>query len=536
MKLADYADTFADFSPYGWSARRLGKIWSVTMPNGFEYQFDPSADERVDWFEVFSFNHVTTRLWHRSLVYLRNVAREADGWEAVGWFLGQFEELIHEAESDANRLGMNSLDHALALELRTLCELRSLAERERRSGPGSAPDAVERVIARVERLVPSLLHHARSDGMLQRHNHGMMLVLALAHVALVFPGSSDAEVLRQDAIWLNECLVEVSGSDGVVSENTPAYQKLYIDICEQAVEVFRLLPWELAETTEMADIALRLRTAYGHMLTPGGLVPSIGDAPQSRERAIAPVLGSFHSERNGYFVLNEAGAQLAFTCGAAGPIHKQMDDSAVRLYVDETPLILDAGLLTYDAHDLEAAGVRAQPGHSGVFYPSLDKHPSFWFYPAAGPRRVDAAMLVVDGPRDTENVEASARQHREVLARYIVDGVFEARRSLEVRSPLDFTVRDWAKGPDGEAAVQRWLLPRSLAVSWNEGNDVVAENAAFRMVFSAPRSRWSLRTVAIGVVPRTRDFAWCLERRLQQGAESETHVRVLRLESGMESS
>ncbi|MBE7701496.1 heparinase II/III family protein [Oerskovia sp. Sa1BUA8] len=506
-RLGSYVGAYRDFSPHGWAVKpsTAPQEFEVRLPNGFLFQIDDRFFP-IEWWKVFDYNHVTTRLWHRSLCYLPLLAREAGGWQRVSQILVEFLDLMKRAADEPTILGMNSLDHAIALQLRSLCALRAQLHAE----PVIDLIDIDALDAIMVETVALLEVHARSEGFRLVNNHGIMLGLALMHSQWVFDDVlRDESQLADDERWLLASLDEIVDQDGIVFENTPQYQRLYIDAIEQISEVARDLLGDRNSAQSFALRFARVVEGYRHLISAHGTVPAIGDAQRTKDHKYTYVPGVFVSPGNGIYVRNTSRAQLAISSGCRSHVHKHMDDSAIRLLVDDIDVVIDGGLINYDSGDPDAVAVRGQLGHSGLFFREFDTKPCHWFYPAGAPAKVDASLVhwVGDDGRDV------------VDCRYII-GSCEAQRRIEVLSATDLVVTDRCWGP--AEAVQRFLIPPSSTVAVSSSSVVasIGEGLALRVeaMDVSTDTEWTIGRAAVGL-ERMRSETWVLERPVGAGGE-----------------
>ncbi|PFG32271.1 hypothetical protein [Sanguibacter antarcticus] len=505
-ELRGYVSAYRDFSPHGWKGGpdEAGSGFVVTLPNGYSFLIDASYFP-VDWWKVYEYNHVTTRLWQRSLCYLPLLADHIDGWQIIQSMLRDFSALMTRAVDEPSILGMNSLDHSVALQLRSLCTLRA------QLASFDTPDAiwVEEMDYLLKGLVCRLENLARSEGFRLVNNHGVMLGLALMHSRAVF---SDIErsnqMVEEDDCWMMTALDEIVDSDGLVFENTPQYQRLYIDVIEQIVQVSGDLLGELDRVDAYDGRLKRVVSGYRHLLTADGTVPAIGDAQRTKDKKYQYLPGIFCSPLNGLYIRNAQRAQLVVTSGCRSHVHKQMDDTAIRLIVDDIDMLLDGGLINYDSHDAAAVAVRAQPGHSGLFFSRFDDRPCHWFYPAGMSARIEASIGRVTDPSGREVVSC----------RYVLEEMYEARREVAVRSAVDFVVTDRCWAP--EPASQRFVLPPASCIEVS--GQVVTVRSPIGPVLRIEALegnktvQWGITRVKVGL-ERTPVETWSLQRPVPPG-------------------
>ncbi|MGP9736655.1 hypothetical protein ACT3SQ_19140 [Brachybacterium sp. AOP42-C2-15] len=292
-----------------------------------------------------------------------------------------------------------------------------------------------------------------------------MLSVSLLLIAVHHPELVSDEDATNDAQIAIEQMETIFDHDGLSNENTASYQGLYVrllkDLCElagvssrhaHAAQSFR-------QRYELASMA------YQRLLLPDGHVPPLGDGGMGMEPRLTPAHGKFLSPPNGLYIHNTSDSYISVVCGARSSVHKQMDDTSIMMWTAGRLLVLDAGVQNYDAANIQAARIRTQPGHSGLFFPKFDDQPLKFFNSGGdnGGRRVDASMTInQDGPEDHILCEYTLNQHR-------------ALREIHTASPNAATITDQAWSPDGAPAVARFLLDGSLrltsAIGQLEGSD-----------------------------------------------------------------
>ena len=189
-----YRRRYSNFSPGGWSVSETSTGFAVRLPNGYSFTLDSSSFP-IDWHAIFDFNHVSTRLWHRSLVYLCELVTLNGGWSMADAVLQDFLSFLRRVDEEPNVLGMNSLDHAVGLQIRTVCDLKVELFFDR----SVDSDLRQRIDSGLDEIVLRLESIARQDGFFLINNHGLMLGLSLIHSSYVFPYlERSAGVLQND--------------------------------------------------------------------------------------------------------------------------------------------------------------------------------------------------------------------------------------------------------------------------------------------------------------------------------------------------
>lgn len=458
--LAEYDGVFSDGSPDKWQYTPTDHgLIDFKFPNGREVQFDGS-EPSFDWSSHFDVDSASSRLWYNSLRYLLEMPTSLS---SLAFAKSALESLVL-SRGDATHpkdLFSGSLDHQIALQIRTCLTLlsRYLQEAEPAQPTESFKSACIGVIRQGLDLTKSL-------DLLKPNNHGVMLGIAILHASVLLPEETEISDWKAPVDkFLRDSIAEIFDDDGLANENTPSYQVFYLGLLS---ELQRFVDWSLAGFEHprfFGEVCERATETFRRTLHPDGSVPAIGDSSGGRQSTYAPILGKFFSPSNGLFIESDATSHFSVICGFRSVIHKQLDDTSIRLWRNGEQLIADGGLLSYDSADPVASSIRGQLGHSGVFFKRFDTlEPS------------KAVSFRDNRSRVESHMSMSTVGSRDVLVgcRTVIDGRFWVRRSIRIVSLEEFFVQDVAADIPGENPVSRFLFgaTASLAIA---GTKLIAQ-------------------------------------------------------------
>ncbi|WP_141750561.1 heparinase II/III family protein [Corynebacterium sp. HMSC062A03] len=460
VNVSDYWQKFPDGSPDRWKVDGNEEKWDVVMPNGAALTLRIDAPT-VDFTSTFAKDSDSTRLWTNSLRYLLPILEKGDT-ATVESILKDFAEYLRSEFQDFGGSFSGSLDHQCALQLRTLCDIRSWLSIDGHGSIGTIDvEALSGLVASIYRVVAGY-------GLLRPNNHGVMLGIAMLHSFELFPDVEWKEGKNSVNNFLVGTLKKVLGTDGVANENTPVYQAFYLRLLED-IMAFKEWAGGGAERDFESLYELAL-SAYCHMLLPNKAVPPLGDASLSSQSRYSPKHGFWSSEENGLQIASSHDTFFSFVCGFRGVFHKQIDDTSVYLWHNGNALIQDGGLTSYDRNDKVAVSLRGQLGHSGLFFTEYDDVPAekvVAFGP--GKRLIDAKMSV-------KSVEA--------WDRFQVAGTTQFRstqthRTITWNGNRRFLIRDVVEGsPAAHDAVSRFLLDTKATIEIGSVGEVVVRSGS----------------------------------------------------------
>lgn len=457
FSLEEYAATYAGPLSSIWSIHADDGTYRVRFPNGASVNID---GENTDWAYQFPTDSATSKLWFHSLTYLPYLYLDHDDWTATAGVLSSYTKYFTQEQQRSDYVQMNSLDHAHAVQLLAVCALyASLAARGELSSDKRA------IILDFVQVVAA---SALSDGMVKFNNHGMMLTRALAHVGFVFREDTGiaAECEKSGVEEFDRIVQAAFDAEGIVNENTPAYQILYMRVIETMIVFLQKTGLSPQYVQIWETLMSKAKTSIALQILPDGAVPPIGDDAGG----VSPYpshLGELYSPTNGLFTRKTADHYLSIISGYRGVVHKHFDDTSIRLQYKGADLILDAGLLTYDASNQIGVAVVSQRGHSGLFFPRFDHM-----------RPIDAFLVKPARQNSWIDRRVDLLGHEEIACGYVFDGEYQAERLYTFLDDYRIFISDSFSAPHGEQALQRFLFPKRAELRHRRGAlEVIVDNA-----------------------------------------------------------
>src|SRR5699024_3959126 len=362
-----------------------------------------------------------------------------------------------------NRRGMNSQDHCLALNLRTCARIIINPE---------FVDTALRVTA-VE-LAESLVRVVEQADHFKPNNHGLMLALAVLHAEYANPQIGRREGRFVDSEYcidfLNRTFEFVISDSGLVAENSPSYQGLWVEWLRESAEVVERLYQQQELSERYRELAERVRQNLRFFIVDQHRMLPIGDGGSVTQATVPPRQGVFVSEPDGYYIENNgAGTVVAFNCGFRYGTHKHADDQAIRLLIAGEEVIADAGAYSYDMNDPRVLRATSQRGHSSVFFPKFDDISGPHFYP----------WLNAFERIRTDFTQTKDEVVREFRTQRVIDETFKVSRILTSAPKMAYLrIDDFATGPSEECPGVRFLIPREHDVVV-DGRRVVIKSSKF---------------------------------------------------------
>lgn len=423
----------------GWAWRLstpIGGIPTVTNAIAAQHPIPTSAGE---WDEIFNAaTNASELLWAASLNYMVDLHKHDSTYavSALRAFYDAFWRSFHEI---AETLG-SSWDHCSSMRLKTLTAL-----------TGSGDTQMEQLAYQYLRKETDAEDYWR---LIERNNHGLMLLDALIGVSLV---SADSSVsLKRAATELERILGFVFGDDGFCNENSPAYHHLYVRLVEDFIAKYRdRTGCEcIVETAEKYLVVIK--PSMSKIVKPNGDIPPLGDSNPSGSK-YESVSGTFFSERVGLWVYKLSSLYLTFTCGFENLTHKHADDTSITLSYRGEDLITDAGTASYNYGDPRILGLRTQKGHSGVYFKRFDNYHPAKLYG----KGIEAKSVML------------AANASSVRGGYMISGNHIAHRHLTVVSPTRIRIEDHCSSISHASSVIRFIVPNHVAVG--------VESSGFRL-------------------------------------------------------
>lgn len=205
-------------------------IWVVRLRGreGFEVLVP-----QTDWETLGDVEPQSQALFKYSAGFLPRLLTESGSVELVEETLAALLNYLQSSAWKERASWMTSLDHAVAMRLRTMA---TLACRFRRSGV-EVPSAlfaivghdVQEVMGNRERYLP-------------QNNHGAMVCISLIHVSAIFTFASTAEVQRVAWDALKRITDDMFDECGVAGENSPAYQAYWLRLLEPLLAMVQAWP------------------------------------------------------------------------------------------------------------------------------------------------------------------------------------------------------------------------------------------------------------------------------------------------------
>lgn len=448
IKQAEYAGKFPDGTPQKWSVDKRAAAWIISFPNGADVSATVPVESHF-WDMDFSSDFASSTLWLRSLCYLPMLKEDGyRNWSDIDTIATSFTVWLESRLSHLDTLVSGSLDHQLALRLRTACTLKSLLHSDERCNVDRAKVAVtlSRMVAADAAVLDAL-------DLFKDNNHGIMLALGVLHASVFFPDRFDSSATADWFTKLSSSLSRLIDADGYAPENTVSYQIFYVSLLDQIVDFALWAELELDGVAALKALRDKAVLATGRLLLPNGAVPPIGDSPGGMQRRFRHVSGRVFSPSNGFFVKSTEKTYLSLKAGYRSVIHKQMDDSSVILWHDGCFILRDAGLLSYDSNDPAAMRIRGQQGHSSTVlkrYDALNASKAVSY--SKNTSRVLGRLKLGEG--DDLDVDVFA------IVKY--DGVDGVRRRVSSYDMSEFVIVDEFLGKLGEEYVTRFILDESV--------------------------------------------------------------------------
>lgn len=263
----------------------------------------------------------------------------------------------------------SSWDHATSLRIETFVYLRqTLAQIWPQAG-----DAVLR----------NDLEWAMNTENIKLNNHGVFVLRSLLLASKCLPahvltGLQD-KVAQTFATRMSDILDFVYGTDGWCAENSPMYDRVWINLLRQLQRFFSK-QLEEAGITERFDTVLKQAdiTSRAQLYHGGHYVPR-GDSPR-RDTKLKPLRGTFASDRVGIWVNSSQNLYLMATAGHSSITHKHVDDLQLLLSYKRVDFFMDAGSAGYDYRDPKIVALKTPAGHSVLSLSSLNELPPWKAY------------------------------------------------------------------------------------------------------------------------------------------------------------
>lgn len=368
------------FSPMGGTGlAEEGSGLLVTLPTRETFQLSLQGN---DWPAIEAKLSVSGKLYLYAGQYLamakdilsegKDVAPLVDDF--CGWLLSD--------ETEPLRTTYDSWDHGTALRLDAFQILAGV------DGTGLGSRGV--ALHRKDLLWASDPSHIRLN------NHGLFLLRSLLFFRAHSASGTDLAEAAQQAISLrfSEILSFVYGDDAWCGENSPIYDRVWINLLRGVLRDFR----EELDDLRLGDRLEKLlvgadRSSRAQLLPTGHYVPR-GDTPRQKTN-LQPVRGTFFSKRVGVWVYHHEDLYLMVTGGHATITHKHVDETQLLLNYRGVDFFMDGGYHSYEYVDPRIPALKSPIGHSVLDLDGLGPLPPWQAYRGENPR-VKGEMVHAD--------------------------------------------------------------------------------------------------------------------------------------------
>lgn len=320
---------------------------TATLRSGDTFE----VNARTDWDSIESSLGVTARLWLYTSQFLTLIPEDHEDLDEI--LASYFEWLSHRA-TDELESNFASWDHATAWRLESSWVLLPRATGHARA-----------VIA--ESILRDLSWSTKPEN-IKLNNHGAFLIssllFAIPHLSPNFSTYEDP-VTRVVKDRLPQILTAVYGAndDGWCAENSPLYDRVWINLLRSMVSAFREDLSKLGLLSRLESILKRADDASRFMIYPDGDYVPRGDTFR-QSTGLKPNFGTSWNCRVGVWVHSEPQVYIMATSGHASSTHKHVDDTQVLLRWNGVDFFLDGGFHSYNYTDARNRVQRTSYSHS----------------------------------------------------------------------------------------------------------------------------------------------------------------------------
>lgn len=451
---------------WGWemSSRLPMKVDIQSSSNGLDIEWDQISESQAQ----------SDALWRLSIGYFPTLLETSNDFSLMERLLESIWSYLNSNMWGDRSAWMTSLDHALAIRIRSMLTLKCLYDLEGKSFPAAAKliliNDIENILEDEVQFFPT-------------NNHGAMVAVSLIHAAAVIP-ELDQFILEKRRLQLipfaaghlENILGSMFDEYGIAGENSPEYQKYWISLVTPVAKI--ISDWNLLVGSDSSfDVERLLESAKRSLLLFADenkrLLP-IGDSHVRSVTSQPPAESNLISTKQGFAFWKHKGTFLTFNCGYSNQSHKHCDDSSITLTYAGKNLILDSGYYSHDWNDPKVIYTKSQNAHSGVFLKKLDQlHPGRLYWP--GQERIQSSL---------SRQESFAFG---VAGEVNIDDSFCIQRSVIARSDTHIELVDSLRGDFDEygEAVSRFILPFGARISVaNDSVEVLFEGVRMHLVFT----------------------------------------------------
>lgn len=450
--------------------------WEMNTILPMKVDFPLEAEHlSIEWDTIPETQSQSDALWRLSIGYLPTLLETSEDYALISKVLESFWNYLGSDIWEKRSGWMTSLDHVLAIRIRSIVTLKCLYD----LANVPLPEAAKLILINdIENILK------QPDQFFQVNNHGAMVAISLIHAAAVIPELDQVFPVRQDRLQLiplglrrlEEILTVMFDEYGIAGENSPEYQKYWISLITPLANL--MSDWRLRVGTEGDfDVQRLLESAKEALLLFADenkqLLP-IGDSHSRSVDSRPSSEVNLLSSKQGFAFWKHNRTFLTFNCGYSNQAHKHCDDSSITLTYAGKNLILDSGYFSHDWNDPRVIYTKSQNAHSGVFLKKLDHlHPGNLYWP--GQERIRANLSRKES--FAFGVEGEVQ----------IDESFTIQRSIVARDDSHIELIDFVQGDFDEngEAVSRFILPFGARIVVADNTvEVLFEGTKMQLFFS----------------------------------------------------
>lgn len=470
MDLGQYIDRYADFSlSSNWAVIKDGKQYVIGMPNT---QKVATGLEMWDWGRNFTSDEFSSKLWYQSLQWLPALWFQHGDEHAVADGLKNYADWITPIANQQGYAPFNSQDHAHALQLRAASAILAVATTQK--VPAVDYSELQNAALHYFEQVSSFVFDSKY---MKPNNHGLMVAKAMVEAGFVLRniGADNLHDIADKYTsagleGISFVVSEVFDSQGLVSENTPYYQGLYVGLMRNVISFLKETNTASPKVQEWENLIELGAETWKKILWNDGSNPPIGD-DWGQPSNVNASQGVVFSRENGLFAYSDEHTEFSVICGSKGFVHKQADDTSIRLRFKGIDLIMDSGLLSYDMKDPIAYTMFGQKAHSGLYFRRFDK--------LRGPELYWANVGRMKA--DIGHEESGTESHR-VFCQATIDQEWKVRREVSF-APSELIIEDSFDCPDLlESPVARFVFHESSSIAMEKSRILVRRSGTWLLL------------------------------------------------------
>lgn len=348
-----------------------------------------------------------------------------------------------------------SFDHCLAVRIRYLCMLIAMDY--------PYPDILKRIILKD-------LEWFKNIDSIPLNNHGMMVCISILHASLFVYDDTVDNLVEKALLLLKNVINHMVPSNYYVRENTPAYHNFYMQSLRSFYIFLKRYGFSDEYIVYLTEIVNGLEKVFSQVIYPSGEIPPIGQSGLY-PTDIKSIPGKFLFKEQGFFVNKNETNYFSLTCGHSSVVHKQNDDTAITLRIDNIDIFVDCGIGSYDHNELQATVLNGQRGHSGAFFKKFDCL-TLWEFYGAKSDKISNLKYKLDESNNQITCSRSFNYNK---------CFYEINRTVNFSSFYNLTIKDVFISDDVFASpVSRFILDdfKNYKV---EDNKITMENDIYRV-------------------------------------------------------